>query len=434
MTEENQKEIQLVLEGDELNYSLRQDENLGESLQVDNDNQNLATFDDKNSTDEMIDLDPAENINNGKSINLFGAVASKVNRITGGFSPQSVLNNTSNLAEKTTIQGSRLIDKTQKSNIVQSVRNLTQKTAIKLDNPLTQVKENSVIKQAGEVLGKALPYTAAMLSYANQTVISLKDMPQAWQNTFYSRMRSHGINPEQAFDASPEALRRLNAEAIADWFKQKDWSHIKSQKEHPDLADDLKNAIWEDSSPNKSRGASEMTGQEKLIAHLDNRLDFLTDRRFWDRAFKGALKAAVITIIIKFVDEVLIHRDELLNGTAEERKKCLVEIAKDTGFAGLSGVVIFFVITVLSVAVPGMGLAFTVLSGPMTVMGSAMLAGRLINSYINNPTEQEQQFFTDMKAKFLAYLDEASSSDTELNALPDAIDDPDLKLLRPGVA
>ena len=48
--------------------------------------------------------------------------------------------------------------------------------------------------------------------------------------------------------------------------------HIKPVSLYPHLADDADNAMPEDASDNRSRGAEVMTGEEQLEAMFDNEL------------------------------------------------------------------------------------------------------------------------------------------------------------------
>jgi hypothetical protein len=63
-----------------------------------------------------------------------------------------------------------------------------------------------------------------------------------------------------------------DSEVLAFW-QQHELSHIQSQDERPDLADDWSNIVPEDPSPNHSRGASAMTPWEILGAQLDATID-----------------------------------------------------------------------------------------------------------------------------------------------------------------
>jgi hypothetical protein len=63
-----------------------------------------------------------------------------------------------------------------------------------------------------------------------------------------------------------------DSEVLAFWH-QHELSHIQSQDERPDLADDWSNIVPEDPSTNHARGANAMTPWELAHAHLDATVD-----------------------------------------------------------------------------------------------------------------------------------------------------------------
>jgi hypothetical protein len=63
-----------------------------------------------------------------------------------------------------------------------------------------------------------------------------------------------------------------DSEVMAFWHHH-ELSHIQSQEERPDLANDWSNIIAEDPGPNHSRGANPMTPFELMHAQLDNFID-----------------------------------------------------------------------------------------------------------------------------------------------------------------
>ena len=362
-------------------------------------------------------VDTADEVTKPSRFGLLGRLSAKVGAGTG-----EVLKSAGSVTGSLGAAAGQAIDSALESakvaenvaGVARGVGDIGQKTRSKLGDTVSSVKDHAFVQSGLEIAGKATPWVSVLWGYASDATLSFKDMPSDWQRTFASRMSNHGINPEQAFDLAPDALRRMNQDAIADWFDQKDWSHEQSQHNRPDLASDINNAIWEDSSVNRARGKADMSLGEKMMAHADNRWDVLKTRAFWGNALKGAVSAAAIAVIITFVDRVLVERDRLINSSPEERLSLITSIAKETGFAGLQSGVVCFVLIVLSATVPGMAAVLGVVSGPLAIIGSLMMSGKFIHSLLNHPSEQEQRFFADMKAKVLGLTSQETYIQLEL--------------------
>lgn len=85
------------------------------------------------------------------------------------------------------------------------------------------------------------------------------------------RASAHGVTVDDLLDMTPTSVSDDYVESAMFW-EQRDYSHIKAVSVHPELADDPSNAIPEDPSVNRARGADEMTIGEQMVAEIDNEI------------------------------------------------------------------------------------------------------------------------------------------------------------------
>ena len=104
----------------------------------------------------------------------------------------------------------------------------------------------------------------------------------AWDPSLVSKInnviKNHGVSQDAVIKALPGDLEKFGSNAVELFLNSGDklgkhWSHIKSQKNSPELADDASNAILEDGTVNVTRGARDMTMGERVEASIDNHLD-----------------------------------------------------------------------------------------------------------------------------------------------------------------
>ena len=107
------------------------------------------------------------------------------------------------------------------------------------------------------------------------------------------------------------------------------------------------------------------------------------------------MEASAYSAAITSVDQLLVHRDALINGNAMERKERLLQILQTSGLmaAGALPVSVF-----LAVALMLRGPA--VVMGPLGMIGTAGLGLRLIISAVRNPSRQEQQAVQQLQGLF----------------------------------
>ena len=85
------------------------------------------------------------------------------------------------------------------------------------------------------------------------------------------RAANEGITVDDLLDMTPSSVADDPVESATFW-QQRDYSHVMPVSIYPDLATDPDNAMPEDPSVNRARGADIMTFDEQQAAHFDNEL------------------------------------------------------------------------------------------------------------------------------------------------------------------
>lgn len=210
-----------------------------------------------------------------------------------------------------------------------------------------------------------------------------------------SAASNHGVAAADLLAKLPGELEHYGTAAVDAFLSGGDalgkhWSHIESRFNSPHLSSDAANGIWEDGSVNISRGSRDMSWMERVQASTDNHLDGLIAAaqtpEFWQRTLGNAVEASAYSAAIAAVDQLLIHRDQLLNGTSEERRERLLQILQTSGLIAAGALPVSAFLAVALMLVPGLA----VVLGPLGVIGSAGLGLKLITSAVRHPSQQER--------------------------------------------
>ena len=247
------------------------------------------------------------------------------------------------------------------------------------------------LDQSGKALAVAAGAVAASLSEFNNFGVDPDLISR-----ITSAASNHGVAASDLLARLPGELEHYGTAAVDAFLKGGDalgkhWSHIESQFNAPQRAADPANGIWEDGSVNISRNAADMSWLERVRASTDNHLDGLIAAaqtpEFWQRTLGNAVEASVYSAAIAAVDQLLVHRDELLNGTMEARKERLLQILQTSGLMAAGALPVSVFLAVALMLVPGLA----VVMGPLGVIGSAGLGLRLITSAVRHPSQQERR-------------------------------------------
>tara|TARA_B100000965_G_C19575076_1_gene750968 strand:- start:1106 stop:1969 length:864 start_codon:yes stop_codon:yes gene_type:complete len=265
-------------------------------------------------------------------------------------------------------------------------------------------KKKEVIDFTVKTMMKAKDTSIALYGSIAASLSSLNDIPFNWEDIdrIVNATRSHSIKGAEYVNKLPGELERFGNAAVEAYVKGGDalgkhWSHIKSQKNSPNLAADASNAILEDGTVNVTRRATNMTSGERVKASIDNHIDgfksIYTTTEFWERTLGNAFEAGVYAMAISAIDQVLINREELINGTEEKRKELFLEILSKSGLIGAGSLPVSVFLGISLMLIPGLA---TVLA-PIGLLGSTGIGIRLIKSAIDNPTKQEAVFISKLQ-------------------------------------
>ena len=247
------------------------------------------------------------------------------------------------------------------------------------------------LDKSGQILAVTAGSVAASLSELHNVALD----PQL-VSRLMSVASNHGVAIGDAIGRLPGELEKYGTAAVDAFLKGgdargKEWSHIQSQANAPELASHPANAIWEDGTVNNARNATDMSWLERAHASVDNHLDGLIAAaqtpEFWHRTLGNAVEASVYSAAIAAVDQLLVHRDELINGSPQARKERLIQIMQTSGLIAAGALPVSVFLAVALMLVPGL----TLVMGPLGMIGSAGLGIRLMSSTVRNPSRQERE-------------------------------------------
>ena len=247
------------------------------------------------------------------------------------------------------------------------------------------------LDKSGQILAVTAGSVAASLSELHNVALD----PQL-VSRLMSVASNHGVAIGDAIGRLPGELEKYGTAAVDAFLnggdaRGKEWSHIQSQANAPELASHPANGIWEDGTVNNARNAADMSWLERAHASVDNHLDGLIAAaqtpEFWHRTLGNAVEASVYSAAIAAVDQLLVHRDELINGSPQARKERLIQIMQTSGLIAAGALPVSVFLAVALMLVPGLALVM----GPLGMIGSAGLGIRLMSSTVRNPSRQERE-------------------------------------------
>ena len=206
---------------------------------------------------------------------------------------------------------------------------------------------------------------------------------------------NHGIAAADLLNRLPGELEHMGTAAV-DAFLQggdalgKHWSQITGN--------------WEDGTTNLRRSGADLSWQDRLRVSADNHLDGMIAAartpQFWQRTLGNAVEASAYAAAIAAVDQLLIHRDALINGNQAQRRERLLEILQTSGLMAAGAFPVSIVLGLALMMVPGL----VVVMGPLGMLGTAGLGLRLMASAVRHPSRQEREALDALKRQLRATL------------------------------
>ena len=192
---------------------------------------------------------------------------------------------------------------------------------------------------------------------------SLAQMPGEVVRTLVAR--SAKISPKALYDLIPAGVR-TSADHVVTFLEKRDLSHLKSKLNRPDLANDIKNVLFEKRWWNRTRGSRNMTLREVTRARLDNFAEGLVKgaRATTAAAARGAIVGALMELPVTAAENFL-----LVKARGKTRNEAWADVARDIGKSATAGAAGTVVVT--GVAMIGVPMA-PVATVPIAVAGGIL--------------------------------------------------------------
>ena len=241
---------------------------------------------------------------------------------------------------------------------------------------------------ADEQSGALTKSGIAGLSAASQVGTILRGIPDggfaSLSGSLQRKFMDAGLRPEHGIRSAAEAqalyqesvplmVRSYGADAVRQFLRGKDASHIQSVHNAPHLARDSGNILWENSGVNRARGAADMTGLEKFSAQGSNAFDTagIVMRECATAAATSALYAGLLETPVAAIENYIHYQKGVVSGE-QAVKDAAKSIAQAAGTGAIAGVAITIAIglggpiiaTVAPILMP-IGLALYGISGAL---------------------------------------------------------------------
>ena len=209
---------------------------------------------------------------------------------------------------------------------------------------------------ADEQSGALTKSGIAGLAAASQIGTVLRGIPDggfsSLSGSLQRKFMDAGLRPEHGIRSAAEAqalyqesvplmVRNYGADAVRQFLRGKDASHIQSVNNAPHLARDSGNILWENSGVNRARGADNMTGLEQLSTQGHNAVQTagIVLRECATAAATSALYAALLETPVAAIENYIRYQKGVASGE-QAIKDAAKSIAQADGAGAIAGVAI----------------------------------------------------------------------------------------------
>ncbi|HLO50611.1 MAG TPA: hypothetical protein VK211_19495 [Kamptonema sp.] len=226
--------------------------------------------------------------------------------------------------------------------------------------------------------------------------IRFDNLPQQLQTKFMRAGVRDGMrNVQEAakvFESIPAQIRAQGPEAIRNFCKDKDWSHIQAVVNGG--GSEAANGIFEYWRVNRDRGGVDMTAEELAVAK-----QVLADAAFKAAvteivgvAIKGAIAAAAIELVFSILENSLLCVEGKIT-----QSELVQKVATATATAGIAGGVITGILLTLCMIFPPIAALLGVAAMPLAAAGIGFMGIRAWEIFCHGDrlfgiTEQTQKF------------------------------------------
>lgn len=187
-------------------------------------------------------------------------------------------------------------------------------------------------------------------------------------------MRGNSRDLQEAakvFETIPAQIRAQGPEAVRQFLKGKDWSHIIAYVNGG--GDEAVNGIFEYYKLNRARGGFDMTPKE-----LNAAKQVLNSAAFKSSVMqitKGVLQGAVAAAAVELVFSILENSRLYLEGKITQ-DELIKKVASDTAQAGVTAGIITFLLFAISMIYPPIAAVLSSVAIPLTAAGVGFMSKR----------------------------------------------------------
>ena len=175
---------------------------------------------------------------------------------------------------------------------------------------------------------------------------------------------------QRLYESVPKEVRNLGEEAVKEFLKGKDASHIRSVANAPGQARQPSNIVWEKSSLNRTRGSRNMTRREVARAKSAGRLSGFgtVGRSMASNAARGGAIAALTEAPVSGMESFFHWKRGRKSG-----RQAAKDAAKDVSVTAAVGATTAGALT--GAGAMGLGLSLGPFGVPLMIAGGTMLVG-----------------------------------------------------------
>lgn len=237
--------------------------------------------------------------------------------------------------------------------------------------------------------------------------IKFENLPHNLQLKFARAGVREGIRNFQeaakVYETIPAQIRAQGYEAVREFCKDKDWSHIKAHVNGGGT--EASNGIFEQFWLNRARGGVDMTPEELAAAH----------KVLADAAFKASLKqvagavvqGALVAAAIELVFSILENSLSFAEGKITQNE-LIREVTIATAKAGVAGGVITVILMSICMIFPPIAALLGYVAIPLAVVGIGFMSVRTWEIFIRTDklfgiTKKLEKFTQNLKQEVLMF-------------------------------
>ena len=182
-------------------------------------------------------------------------------------------------------------------------------------------------------------------------------------------IRTHAGAEQLYVESIPAPVRNSGEEAIRQFLKNKQASHVESVANAPGKAQNPGNIKWESGKSNQMRGSRNMNGMEKVGINAKNGTHAVGIVA--KNAAKSAGRGAILAVVLEAPVSAIENGIHVAKGR-KSKKEAIKDTVKDTGKAGAVGGIVAGGIAALSAV--GAGAIIAPAAPVLAVAGTGMFA------------------------------------------------------------